>query len=74
MQAAIAAVQERHKDQANKNRQPAPRYLVGDKVWLLLRNIKYDGQPSKKLGWQHAKYTVTKIISPEVVVSILELW
>ncbi|KAI0991004.1 hypothetical protein K3495_g17183, partial [Podosphaera aphanis] len=38
-----------------------------DRVWLLLRNIKLDGQPSKKLGWQHAKYTVTRIISPDVV-------
>ncbi|KAI0997400.1 hypothetical protein K3495_g10786 [Podosphaera aphanis] len=67
MQAAMAAVQERNKEVYNKNRQPAPRYMVGDKVWLLLRNIKLEGQPSKKLGWQHAKYKVTKVISPEVV-------
>ncbi|KAI0991453.1 hypothetical protein K3495_g16734 [Podosphaera aphanis] len=67
MQAAMAAVQERSKYQADKRRNPAPRYVVGDKVWLLLRNIKLDGQPSKKLGWQHAKYQVTKVISPEVV-------
>lgn len=33
----------------------------------MLRNIKLDGQPSRKLSWQHAKYTVTKVISPEVV-------
>ncbi|KAI0991249.1 hypothetical protein K3495_g16938, partial [Podosphaera aphanis] len=58
MQAAMAAVQLRTKEQADKRRQPAPRYVVGDRVWLLLRNIKLDGQPSKKLGWQHAKYTV----------------
>ncbi|KAI0992208.1 hypothetical protein K3495_g15978 [Podosphaera aphanis] len=67
MQAAMAAAQQRFKEQADKRRQPAPRYVVGDKVWLLLRNIKLDGQPSRKLGWQHAKYTVTRIISPEVV-------
>ncbi|KAI0991556.1 hypothetical protein K3495_g16631, partial [Podosphaera aphanis] len=67
MQAAMAAVQERYKDQADRKRQPAPRYMKGDKVWLLLRNIKLDGQPSKKLSWTHAKYTVTKVISPEVV-------
>ncbi|KAI0995138.1 hypothetical protein K3495_g13043 [Podosphaera aphanis] len=67
MQAAMAAVQQRFKEQADKNRQPAPRYSIGDKVWLLLRNIKLDGQPSRKLAWQHAKYIVTRIISPEVV-------
>lgn len=67
MQAAMVAVQERSKGQADKKRTPSPRYVVGDKVWLLLRNIKLDGQPSKKLGWQHAKYKVTKVISPEVV-------
>ncbi|KAI1000197.1 hypothetical protein K3495_g8004 [Podosphaera aphanis] len=67
MQAAMAAVQERNKEVYNKNRQPAPRYMVGDKVWLLLRNIKLEGQPSKNLGWQHAKYKVAKVISPEVV-------
>ncbi|KAI1006567.1 hypothetical protein K3495_g1650 [Podosphaera aphanis] len=64
----MAAVQERYKEQADKKRCPAPRrYVVGDEVWLILRNIKLDGQPSKKLGWQHAKYVVTKVISPEVV-------
>lgn len=67
MQAAMAAVQERYKESADRKRQPAPRYNVGDKVWLLLKNIKLDGQPSKKLGWQHAKYDVVKVISPEVV-------
>lgn len=56
MQAAMAALQERSKETADKKRQPSPRYSVGDKVWLLLRNIKLDGQASKKLGWQHAKY------------------
>ena len=67
MQAAMAAIQERNKDRANRKRSPAPKYHVGDKVWLLLRNIKLDGQPSKKLGWQHAKYQVTRVLSPEVV-------
>ena len=67
MQSAMAAIQERHKDFTDRKRQPAPRYEVGDKVWLLLRNIRLEDQPSKKLGWQHAKYTVTKLISPEVV-------
>ena len=67
MQSAMAAIQERYKDSTDKKRHPAPRYEVGDKVWLLLQNIRLEDQPSKKLGWQHAKYTVTKLISPEVV-------
>ncbi|KAI1005159.1 hypothetical protein K3495_g3054 [Podosphaera aphanis] len=67
MPAAMAAVRERTKYQADKRRNPAPRHVVGDKVWLLLRNIKLDGQLSKKSCWQHAKYKVMKVISPEVV-------
>lgn len=67
MQAAMAAVQQCYRERVDKFRQPAPQYVIGDKVWLLLRNVKLDGQPSRKLGWQHAKYTVTKIITPEVV-------
>lgn len=55
MQAAMASVQHRFKECADKKRQPASRYNIGDKVWLLLRNIKLDGQPSRKLAWQHAK-------------------
>ena len=67
MPSAMAAIQERFKDSTDKKRHPAPRYEVGDKVWLLLQNIRLEDQPSKKLGWQHAKYTVTKLIPPEVV-------
>ena len=43
MQAAMAAVQERSKENADKRRQPAPRYKNGDNVWLLLKNIKLNG-------------------------------
>lgn len=67
MQATMVTIQENQKELADRKRQPSSRYVVGDKLWLLLRNIKLDGQPSKKLGWQHAKYQVTKVISPEVV-------
>lgn len=50
----MTAVQERYKDNVDK-RIPGPRSSISDKVWLLLQIIKLDGQPSKKLGWQHAK-------------------
>jgi hypothetical protein len=45
---------------ANRSRQPAPRYKVGDQVWLDLRNIRTQRR-SKKFDWKAAKYTVTRI-------------
>jgi len=62
-QAAMATAQEQQERTANRHRQPAPAYRQGDKVWLNLKNISTD-RPSKKLDWLHAKYTVTKAISP----------
>lgn len=65
-QAAIAIAQDRQQDQANRNRQVAPIYRVGDKVWLHLRNIS-SYRPSKKLDWLHAKYTVINVPTPHTV-------
>jgi hypothetical protein len=61
-EAAIAAAQQTQEQHANRYRQPATQFKVGDRVWLNLKNVKTD-RPSKKLDWQHAKYTVTKVIS-----------
>jgi hypothetical protein len=61
-EAAIAVAQQTQEQHANRHRQPAAQFKVGDKVWLNLKNIKTD-RPSKKLDWRHAKYTVTKVIS-----------
>ena len=36
----IAAAQVKYKDNANRNREPAPIIKVGDKVWLNTRNIQ----------------------------------
>lgn len=63
----MAGLQEQYKDQADKKRKLALRYMVGDKVSLLLRNVKFDGQPSKKLGQQQTKHTEIRVISPDVV-------
>lgn len=59
--AAMAAAQQAQEDYANRRRDPATNYKVGDKVWLDLRNIRTD-RPSKKLDARHAKYTVLEKI------------
>jgi hypothetical protein len=61
-EAAIAAAQQAQELHANRHRQPAMQFKVGDKVWLNLKNIKTD-RPCKKIDWRHAKYTVTRVIS-----------
>jgi transposase InsO family protein len=65
-QASMALAQQTAEQQANRHRQPAPQYQVGDKVWLNLRNVRTD-RPSRKLDWKNAKYTVTKVVSPHAV-------
>jgi hypothetical protein len=60
-EAAIATAQQTQEQYANRHRQPAAQFQIGDKVWLNLKNIKTD-RPSKKLDWRHAKYTVTRVI------------
>ena len=48
---------------ANKSRQPAPAYQVGDKVWLDARNIRTT-RASKKLDWKNlGPYRVSQIVS-----------
>jgi transposase InsO family protein len=60
-QAELIAAQQRMEDIANRRREAAPEYKVGQKVWLDLRNIRTD-RPSKKLDARHAKYTVLEKI------------
>ncbi|KAI0992246.1 hypothetical protein K3495_g15940 [Podosphaera aphanis] len=62
----MAVSQQRMEDSANKHRQTAIMFKVGDKVWLNLKNIQTP-QQSKKLSWLNAKYQVTKVVSPHVV-------
>ena len=59
-QAAMASAQQRYEGSANRFRRQPEQFRVGDKVWLDLRNVKTP-QLSKKLAWQHAKYTVTAV-------------
>jgi hypothetical protein len=49
---------------ANKTRTPAPKYQVGDLVWLSSKNITSQ-RPSHKLDWKKlGPYPVEKIVSP----------
>ncbi|KAI0997599.1 hypothetical protein K3495_g10589 [Podosphaera aphanis] len=65
-QAAMAWRQQMMEDTANRARQQAGLFQVGDFAWLNLKNIPTP-RPSKKFAWLHAKYRVVKIISPHVV-------
>ena len=53
-------------DNTNKSRQLNEIFKEGDRVWLNLKNVTTP-RPSKEFAWLHAKYKVTKIISPHVV-------
>lgn len=64
--AAMASAQQQMEERANRTRNPAPVFRIGDKVWLNLKNVQTP-QPKKKLSWVNAKYKITKIISPHVV-------
>jgi hypothetical protein len=55
--------QQQQEAQANRTRQPAPRYQVGDWVWLNLRNVQ-TSRTSKKLDWKNAKFQVSRVRDP----------
>jgi hypothetical protein len=56
--------QGKYEDSANRKRTPAPRYQVGDKVWLKTKNLR-TRRPSRKLDhlWS-GPYPVVKVINP----------
>lgn len=60
-QMAMASAQQLQEEYANRNRDPAEQFNIGDKVWLDLRNIKTD-RPSKKLDARQRKFTVMEKI------------
>lgn len=60
-QASMAAAQEAQEQAANRKRDQAPDYRVGDNVWLSLENIKTD-RPSKKLDDRYAKFKVIEVV------------
>lgn len=60
-QASMAVAQQVQEDTANRTRQQAPSFKVGDKVWLNLEHVRTK-RPSKKFDSKNAKYTVIEVI------------
>jgi hypothetical protein len=61
-QAAMATAQQVQEEQANRSRDQAASYKVGDKVWLNLKNVR-TSRLSKKLDHKNAKFTIIEVIS-----------
>jgi hypothetical protein len=60
----MGRAQERQQEQADRHRLPAPKYIVGDKVWLNARNIR-TLRPSQKLDHRRlGPFPITAVISP----------
>jgi hypothetical protein len=60
---AMTYSQQQQEAQANRTRQPAPKYKVGDWVWLNLRNVQTN-RASKKLDWKNRKFQVSRVRDP----------
>jgi hypothetical protein len=54
--------QEQQRKYQDANRDPAPAYKVGDKVWLNMKNIKVHPSRKKKLSELHNQYEVKRVI------------
>lgn len=64
VRAEITNAQEAQETAANRHRQPAPSYQVGDTVWLSSRNFTTQ-RPARKLDWKnHGPFRVTQVVSP----------
>ena len=70
----IALAQETQEYYANQSRAEAPRYKVGDKVWLDTRNIKTE-RPAKKLDDKYkGPFTVTRVGTHTVTLDLPKTW
>ncbi|SLM37535.1 Chromo domain/shadow [Lasallia pustulata] len=63
LQENLTAAQARYEAQANRKRDAALAYRVGDKVFLSMKNIATD-RPSKKFDQRYLReYTITKVVN-----------
>jgi hypothetical protein len=60
---AMTYSQQQQEAQANRTRLPAPKYKVGDWVWLNLKNVQTN-RTSKKLDWKNQKFQVSRVRDP----------
>ena len=65
-QASMAAAQETQERHANRGRQAAEAFKVGDRVWLRLKNVRTQ-RPSKKLDWIALPYRVTGLVGSHAI-------
>lgn len=65
-QASLGAAQESQERHANRGRQLAEAFKVGDRVWLRLKNIR-TLRPSKKLDWIALPYRVIGLVGSHAV-------
>ena len=60
---AMTYAQQEQETQANRTRKPAPKYQVGDWVWLNLKNVQTT-RKSKKFDWKNGKFQVARVRDP----------
>ena len=67
---AGAALSKAHDDMTHytdQHRGSAPKYKVGDKVWLSMKNIKINQPSCKLVEWQLRPFEIIKVVSPNAV-------
>ena len=65
--ANLEKAQEQMKVQADKHRSIAPKYQIGNKVWLSTNNLKVTCASKKLTEWWLGPYDVTKLVGDNAV-------
>lgn len=67
VQAKVAKAQTAYKKFADKRRQPAPPYKVGDKVFLTMKNIQTTRPTAKLADKRTGPYKIVKVVNKNAV-------
>ena len=65
--ANLEKAQEQMKVQADKHRSIAPKYQIGNKVWLSTNNLKVTCASKKLTEWWLGPYDVTKLVGDNAI-------